>query len=122
MENNKLVKSISEIKNRRRHYIDILDKRVDGQNIYYLVGHTRSNIFSFNSGIGGIKNAKGEYASKIIQMPEKSAVRLRTIPNSNLNERKREVLRIHKQNMDMVTRLASTKPTSEMQPKPPARN
>jgi hypothetical protein len=49
LQNERLVKSIAEIQKRRRHYIDILDKRVDGQNIYFLVGHTRANIFQGSS-------------------------------------------------------------------------
>ena len=47
-------------------------------------------------------------------MPEKSGTRLKTIPNSNLNERKRAVLRIHKENLQMVTNLAKMKARQEL--------
>ena len=50
IQNKRLVKQISEISKRKRQYIDILDKQVDGQNIYYLVGHSRGNIFHNNTG------------------------------------------------------------------------
>ena len=98
------MKSIAEIQRRKRHYVDILDKRVDGQNIYYLVGHTRANIFSNNNGISQGKDpvinpAGAQFAQKIVSVPEKHQTRLRTIPNSNLNERKKDVLRIHKENL-----------------------
>ena len=92
-----------------------MDKRVDGQNIYFLVGHTRSNIFANNAGLfqgkGVIGPAAGvqEYGHKIQNLNDKGAVKLRTIPNSNLNDRKRAVLRIHKENLQMVTRLANLK-------------
>ena len=36
MMNNKIIKSIVEISKRKPQYVDILDKRVHGQNIYNL--------------------------------------------------------------------------------------
>ena len=42
-------------------------------------------------------------------MPLKHATRLRTIPSTNLNERKRDVLRIHKENMTLAIRLGNMK-------------
>ena len=42
-------------------------------------------------------------------MPDSAAVRLKTIPNSNLTARKRAVLNIHAENMKMVKKLDETK-------------
>ena len=39
---------------------------------------------------------------------------MRTIPNSNLNERKRQVLRIHQDNLKMIEKLAQTKPNEDL--------
>ena len=39
---------------------------------------------------------------------------MKTIPNSNLNQRKNEVLRIHKENMRMVKKLAVMKAHQEI--------
>ena len=47
--------------------------------------------------------------SKIMSVSEKKSNLLRTIPNSNLGVRKQDVLRIHKENMQMVTKLAKMK-------------
>ena len=40
---------------------------------------------------------------------DKTGARIKTIPNSNLNQRKMEVLRIHKENLRMVKALATMK-------------
>lgn len=45
----------------------------------------------------------------MVAAPEKLSTRLRTIPNTNLGDRKREVLRIHQENLKMVTKLAEMK-------------
>ena len=42
-------------------------------------------------------------------MPDMRSTHLKTIPNSNLNDRKKDVLRIHKENLNFVTRLAQLK-------------
>ena len=42
-------------------------------------------------------------------MPDSAAVRLKTIPNSNLTARKRAVLDIHADNLKMVKKLKETK-------------
>lgn len=47
-------------------------------------------------------------------VPDKHATRLKTIPNSNLAERKREVLRIHKENLQFVEKLAIMKAKQEL--------
>lgn len=47
-------------------------------------------------------------------MPDKNQVRLRTIPNSNLTQRKNDVLRIHKENLQFVTKLAEMKAKQDM--------
>ena len=44
-----------------------------------------------------------------MSVSEKKSNLLRTIPNSNLGVRKQDVLRIHKENMQMVTKLAKMK-------------
>ena len=108
------MKQISEISNRKRQYIDILDKQVDGQNIYYLVGHSRGNIFHNNTGhYQGKREVQNplsdEFGQKMLFMPDSAAVRLKTIPNSNLTARKRAVLNIHAENMKMVKKLEDTK-------------
>ena len=47
-------------------------------------------------------------------MPETSNIRLKTIPNSNLAERKRTVLRIHQENLKMVTKLGKIGATQQI--------
>ena len=42
------------------------------------------------------------------------ATHLKTIPNSNLGVRKRDVLRIHKENLNFVTRLATLKANQDV--------
>ena len=98
-----------------------MDRRIDGQNIYYLVGHTRANIFVNGSGLPSAalvtpaaNSIVKDYSQKVISAPQSSAVRMRTIPNSNLNDRKRAVLKIHKENMQMVSKLANMKARQEI--------
>jgi len=62
----------------------------------------------------GKNPAKAEFGSRVLTQTEKNATKLKTIPNSNLAERKRDVLRIHKENLKFVTRLAEMKARQEM--------
>lgn len=115
-QNVRLVKSIKEIQRRQSNFVDILDKkRIDGQNIYYLVGHSRGNIFTnsagtYQEGKAYVKNPVAqEFGTRVVPAPDKNATRLRTIPNSNLTQRKTDVLRIHKENLKFVSRLSEMK-------------
>ena len=84
---------------------------MDGQNIYYLVGHSRANIFQNNVGQfqGNLPETHipgtSEFGMRIVPIPDKHGIKLRTIPATNLKARKDSVLRIHKENLNMVTRL-----------------
>ena len=63
----------------------------------------------------GKNPAKAEFGSKVLTSTEnKNATKLKTIPNSNLAERKRDVLRIHAENLKFVTRLATMKARQDM--------
>ena len=56
-----------------------------------------------------------EFGQKIVSVPEtKNSSRLRTIPATNLGIRKQAVLKIHKENLQMVTRLAEMKCNQEL--------
>ena len=108
--NNKIIKSIVDIQRRKSQYVDILDRRVHGQNIYHLQGNSREQIYSKTalqakqeSGGGAVMPDKNQ------KKAEKISSSMKTIPNSNLNQRKHEVLRIHKENMRMVKKLAVMK-------------
>ena len=48
-------------------------------------------------------------AKKVISKNDLKATHLKTIPNSNLGERKNDVLRIHKENLRFIQRLANLK-------------
>ena len=63
----------------------------------------------------GKNPAKAEFGSKVLTSTEsRNASKLKTIPNSNLAERKRDVLRIHAENLKFVTRLAEMKARQDM--------
>ena len=47
--------------------------------------------------------------AEVISMPAQPGVRMKTIPNSNLIQRKRDVLDIHRENLRIVKRLADMK-------------
>ena len=47
-------------------------------------------------------------------MPDMKATHLKTIPNSNLADRKKDVLRIHKENLQFVSRLATLKANQDV--------
>jgi hypothetical protein len=93
--NNKLVKSIIGIQNRKPHYPDILDRHINGQNVYMLVGHSRG-ITHTHQGMSEVKH---------VGMTERSGTVLKTIPCSNLNQRKKHVLKVHAENLKLVQRL-----------------
>ena len=48
-------------------------------------------------------------AAKVVAPPDKMGSRMKTIPNSNLDKRKRDVLDIHRENLRIVKRLADMK-------------
>ena len=95
-----------DIQKRKSNYIDILEHRKDGQNIYHLTGNNRTTFVPLK----GSDGAPGKLnANKIVILPDRTGCRMRTIPNSNLIERKRKVLDIHEENLKMVKRLADMK-------------
>ena len=114
LTNNKLVKSLVEIQKRKPQYVDILDKKLHGHNIYHLTSARESDLKKLT-----IKNkedgATGE-KDKTKEKTHQSNVHatMKSIPNSNLNQRKNEVLRIHKENMRMVKKLAEMKAHQEI--------
>lgn len=102
LQNNKLVKTIIEIQRRKPQYVDILDRRTEaGQNIYHLAGNHRDLIYK------KVDYKQCRDAEKV--NTDRTAIRIKTIPNSNLSQRKMEVLRIHKENLRMVKALATMK-------------
>jgi hypothetical protein len=68
------------IQQRKTHFTDILEKRKDGQNIYHLVGHSRSHIQ-----LPGIVSSNGQ------QLPHQqyhvilpNATLVKSVPVTNL--------------------------------------
>ncbi len=61
-----------------------------------------------------INPAAREFGNKIVPVPDKNQTKLRTIPNSNLSQRKTDVLRIHKENLKMVSKLSEMKANQEL--------
>lgn len=96
--NNKLVRTILEIHNRKPHYVDIMEQTATGQPVYKLISHSR-----------GINLSQPDYAIKHVTMTERSGMISKIVPHSNLNQRKRQVLKVHAENLKMVQRLAEMK-------------
>jgi hypothetical protein len=94
------VRNILDIKMRGTHYGDILSKQKDGYNIYSLAGNNRS--YSYLPEKEKIGKSFRSKASQLSISPRGQ----KTIPKSNLTERKGDVLRIHAENLRMVKRLA----------------
>ena len=97
IENARLVKSIIQIKKRETNHGNRLVQCKDGQNIYTLCGNSRSHIMSQDYGRG---------AGKIIAtLTNRKIGQLTTIPCSNLSTRKKNVLRIFSDNVNLTDRL-----------------
>ena len=98
-----MVKTIIDIQNRKSKYTDILEHRKEGQNIYHLSGNNRATFIPLTTTHRQVNDFN---ATKAIDVPPRVITGMRTIPNSNLAGRKRDVLEIHQENLRMVKRLA----------------
>ena len=111
-QNKRLVQSIIDINKRKTNYMDILQSTKDGQNIYSLAGNNRSTFVQLPD--GKKEQTNNHRTTKAITVPSRVIQGMKTIPNSNLGLRKREVLEIHKENLKMVKRLADMKAHQEI--------
>lgn len=100
-----MVRVISRIRDRKPHYTDSLEERRDGQNIYHLVGHSRSQVQ-----LHGHVGADGKLCPpKQIHVDLPAQTLIPTVPYTNLSERKKAVLSIFKENLRFVNRLRDIK-------------